>query len=92
MSSRLLWFGAGAVAAVYARTRVRRTAEQFSAHGLVDRLSAVGAGLRFFAGEVQAGMAERERQLRDSLGVEDTSFRRMLLAEIKPSQPHEDIA
>lgn len=92
MMGRVFWFAAGAAATVYVRTRLRRAVDRVTPHGLADQVSAARAGLRLFADEVQAGMADRERQLRESLGVDDATFRRMLLAEVKPPRPHKDIA
>ena len=49
-----------------AEDRCTRTARR----GLADRAVGTGAGLRAFADEVRAGMAEREAELRDALGME----------------------
>lgn len=89
---RVFWFVAGAAASVYVRTRLRRTVDQIGPQGLADQVSAARVGLRLMADEVRAGMADRERELRKSLGVDDATFRRMLLAEVKPPRPHKDIA
>lgn len=88
MIGRLFWFGAGAAAAVYARSTVRRTTERLTPQGLSDQLSAAAAGLRFFATEVQSGMAERERELRASRGLPQ-AVRPMLLASAETSRPPE---
>ena len=88
MIGRLFWFGAGAAAAVYTRSRVRRTTERLTPEGLSDQLSAAAAGLRFFATEVQSGMAERERELRASRGLPQ-AVRPMLLASAETSRPPE---
>ena len=92
MIGRLLWFGAGAATAVYASSRLRRTADRFGPQGITDQLSAVGAGMRYLAGEVRAGMAERERELRASLGVDEATLRRMLSADVSAPRPREDVA
>ena len=89
MIGRLFWFGAGAAAAVYARSTVRRTTERLTPQGLSDQLSAAAAGLRFFATEVQSGMAERERELRASRGLPRAGVRPMLLASAETSRPPE---
>ena len=91
MIGRVVWFGAGAAAAVYVRSRVRRTTERLTPQGLADQLSAAAAGLRFFAGEVQSGMAERERELRASMGLPEAGVRPMLLAA-QPSDPERGAA
>jgi hypothetical protein len=67
--SRVVWFAAGAGAGVYALVRARRAAEVLTPEGLGDRLSALSLGLRMFRSEVQAGMAEKENDLRERLRV-----------------------
>jgi hypothetical protein len=67
--SRSLWFVAGAGAGVYAMTRARRAAEALTADGLADRLAGLSVGLRLFGNEVRAGMAEKENDLRERLGL-----------------------
>ncbi|HYO39560.1 MAG TPA: DUF6167 family protein [Nocardioidaceae bacterium] len=67
--SRLVWFAAGAGAGVYALTRVRRVAEVFTPEGLADRLAGLSLGLHLFRDEVRAGMAEKEKDLRQRLAV-----------------------
>ena len=67
--SRALWFVAGAGAGVYAITRARRAAEVLTADGLADRLAGLSVGARLFRSEVRAGMAEKENDLRERLGL-----------------------
>jgi Family of unknown function (DUF6167) len=67
--SRVVWFAAGAGAGAYALVRARRAAEVLTPEGLGDRLSALSLGLRMFRSEVQAGMAEKENDLRERLLV-----------------------
>ena len=50
-------------------TRARRAAEAFTPDGLADRLAGLSAGLRLFGDEVRAGMAEKENDLRERLGL-----------------------
>lgn len=68
--ARSLWFVAGAGAGIYAMSRARRAAEAVTADGLRDRLSGLGVGMRMFRDEVAAGQAEKERQLRERMGLE----------------------
>jgi len=70
--SRALWFAAGAGAGVYAVTRVRRVAEALTPEGLADRLAGLAVGARLFADEVRAGAAEKEKDVRDRLGLAST--------------------
>ncbi|MEO5708478.1 MAG: DUF6167 family protein [Nocardioidaceae bacterium] len=67
--NRAFWFAAGAGAGVYAMTKARRAAETFTPDGLADRLAGVSVGLRLFGDEVRAGMADKENDVRERLGV-----------------------
>jgi hypothetical protein len=67
--SRALWFVAGAGAGVYALTRARRAAEVLTPEGLSDRLAGLSVGARLFGDEVRAGMAEKENQVRQRVGL-----------------------
>jgi hypothetical protein len=66
---RGFWFVAGAGAGVYVMIRARRAAETFTPDGLRDRMAGLGVGAHLFAEEVRTGMAERETELRDRLGL-----------------------
>jgi hypothetical protein len=66
---RGLWFVAGAGAGVYAVTRARRVAEALTPEGLADRLAGLSVGASLFADEVRTGMAEKENDLRERLGL-----------------------
>jgi hypothetical protein len=66
---RSFWFAAGAGVGVYAMSKARRVAETFTPEGLADRLAGVSAGLRIFGDEVKAGMADKENDVRERLGV-----------------------
>jgi hypothetical protein len=66
---RGLWFVAGAGAGVYAMVRARRAAEVFTPDGLRDRVAGLNVGAHLFAQEVRVGMAERETELRERLGL-----------------------
>jgi hypothetical protein len=67
--SRALWFAAGAGVGVYALTKARRAAEAFTPEGLSDRLAGLSVGARIFGDEVRAGMAEKENDLRERVGL-----------------------
>jgi Family of unknown function (DUF6167) len=67
--NRVIWFAAGAGAGVYAVTKARRVAEALTPEGLADRLAGLSVGLHLFREEVQAGMAEKENELRLRLGL-----------------------
>ncbi|MGA9748425.1 MAG: DUF6167 family protein [Nocardioides sp.] len=67
--SRVLWFVAGAGAGVYGVARARRAAEAFTPEGLADRLAGLSLGVHLFGDEVRAGMAEKENDVRNRLGL-----------------------
>jgi hypothetical protein len=67
--SRALWFVAGAGAGAYALLKARRAAEAFTPEGLADRLAGLSVGARLFGEEVRAGMAEKENDLRERVGL-----------------------
>jgi hypothetical protein len=68
---RVFWLALGATAGVLVVRRVTRAADTLTPQGLVGALGNVGDGLRVFAEEVRAGMAEREGELRDALGLDE---------------------
>ena len=69
MKGRTLWFLVGAGAGVYTSIKARRLAYRLTPAGLADQAAAVGLGARAFGEEVRAGMAEREAQIADELGL-----------------------
>ena len=66
---RGVWFGAGMAAGAYGVVRARRFLQAFTPDGIRDRLSGLGAGVRVFGEEMRTGMAERETELRDRIGL-----------------------
>jgi hypothetical protein len=68
---RLFWVALGATAGVYVMRKVTKTAEQFTPQGLASSIAGLGDAIRDFADSVTAGMAEREIELREALGIED---------------------
>jgi hypothetical protein len=84
--SRVVWFAAGAVSGVYTLLRARRAARNFTPDGIGARVAALGVGAQMFAGEVSAGMAEREAELRTELRL--SANRRPALAS-SPAPPPE---
>jgi hypothetical protein len=67
--SRALWFVAGAGAGVYAMAKARRAAEALTPDGLTDRLAGLSVGARLLGEEIRAGMAEKENDLRERVGL-----------------------
>jgi hypothetical protein len=85
----LIWFGLGAASAVYASRRLHRAARRLTPLGVSDQAAALGAGMRCLRAEVRAGMAEREAELRGSLGLDRGSrHRRELPAAGRAPAPY----
>ncbi|MEO7979546.1 MAG: DUF6167 family protein [Sporichthyaceae bacterium] len=78
---RLFWVAVGAAAGVYAVRKVQKTLHAYSPGGLAERATGAGAGLRAFADEVREGMAQREAELREALGMEPAHDRPLSPAE-----------
>ncbi|WP_329114389.1 DUF6167 family protein [Streptomyces sp. NBC_01465] len=74
MFRRTFWFTAGAAAGVWATTKVNRKIKQLTPESLAAQAAnkAVDAGhrLKDFALDVRAGMAQREAELGEALGLE----------------------
>jgi hypothetical protein len=70
---RVFWIALGATAGVLVVRKIQKTARSYSPSGLADRAEGLGASLRYFADEVRAGMAEREIELRDALGIDEAA-------------------
>ncbi|GAB2917559.1 DUF6167 family protein [Streptomyces mayteni] len=74
MLRRVFWFTTGAAAGVWATTKVQRTLRGLAPDSLAiraaDRAVAAGQRVRGFALDVRAGMAQREGELTDALGLE----------------------
>lgn len=73
MFRRLFWFLTGAATGVWATTKVSRALRRLSPDSLAataaDRALETGARLREFAADVKSGMAQREGELQDALGL-----------------------
>jgi len=70
---RVFWIALGATAGVLVVRKLTKTAHSYTPDGLAERAQGLGASLRYFADEVRAGMAEREIELRDALGIEENA-------------------
>ncbi len=77
MIRRFFWFALGAGVAVYVLVKIRRALNNASPEAISRRVadSAAGAGAsaRDFPERLRAAMAEREAELRDELGLPDSS-------------------
>ena len=67
---RILWFVIGTVVGVYAVTRLKKRAQVLAPESLQQSAEKVASAIRHFGDEVRAGMAERETELRDALGID----------------------
>ena len=67
---RLFWVAVGAAAGIYAVRKVQKTLHAYSPSGLAERAGGLGESITAFAEEVRAGMADREAELREALGME----------------------
>jgi uncharacterized membrane-anchored protein YhcB (DUF1043 family) len=68
---RLFWVVVGVAVGVVVVRKVSQKAEQFTPHGVARQLSGLGDAVRSFRDEVRAGMAARERELRDALALDE---------------------
>ncbi|MEO3755671.1 DUF6167 family protein [Streptomyces sp. B6B3] len=73
MIRRAFWFTTGAAAGIWATTRVQRTLRELAPDSLAaratGRAAAAGQRLRGFALDVRTGMAQRETELNEALGL-----------------------
>ena len=72
---RILWFVIGTVVGVYAVTRLKKRAQVLAPEGLQESAAKLAAAVRHFGDQVREGMAERETELRDALGIDTTNDR-----------------
>ncbi|SEG73577.1 hypothetical protein SAMN05216223_109131 [Actinacidiphila yanglinensis] len=73
MLRRLFWFLSGAATGAWATVKVGRAVRRLNPDSLAvtaaDRALETGARLRLFAQDVRVGMAQRETELHDALGL-----------------------
>ncbi len=67
---RIFWVTLGASAGVLVVRRLTAAANRYTPEAVARRASGLGDRLAAFSAEVRAGMAEREAELRDSLGLD----------------------
>jgi hypothetical protein len=68
---RVFWIALGATAGVLVVRKLQKTAHAYTPAGLAESVQGLGDSFRYFAEEVRAGMAEREIELRDALGIDE---------------------
>lgn len=70
---RVFWFAVGAGVTVFVVVKARQVwhqaAPQAIGHRVADSASTAGDAVRDFVGRVRAAMAERELELRETLGL-----------------------
>jgi F0F1-type ATP synthase membrane subunit a len=70
---RIVWFIIGTLVGVYLVTRLKRRAQALAPESLQASAEKMASAIRHFGDEVRAGMAERETELRDALGIDTTT-------------------
>lgn len=98
---RLFWVALGATAGILVARRLTRAASRLTPEGAAGQVSgAVGRlteGVREFADDVRAGMAERDGELRNALGIDgdggpphdiDAATVREMFDADRPADPH----
>ena len=73
---RILWLIVGIAVGVYAVTRLKKRAQSLAPDSLQQSAEKVASAIRHFGDEVRAGMAERETELRDALGIDTAANER----------------
>jgi hypothetical protein len=75
MLRRLLWFLVGAGVAIFFYVKIRnylkKARPEAIGHRVAESASGVSESARGFIDRVRAGMAERETELRETLGLPD---------------------
>lgn len=94
MLRRLFWFLAGAAAGTWATVKVNRAVRRMKPDSLAataaDRALEAGARVRAFAADVRAGMAQREGELQDALGLTGTDPEPLAGRGDRPALPRPD--
>jgi hypothetical protein len=70
---RIFWLIVGIAVGVYAVTRLKKRAQILAPEGMQESAAKLAAAVRHFGDQVREGMAERETELRDALGIENAS-------------------
>jgi hypothetical protein len=73
MTGRIFWFAVGAGVTIYVVVKARDYIDKHSPEALVDKVQQTvidaGDGVRTFVSRVRAASAEREAELRETLGL-----------------------
>jgi hypothetical protein len=75
VTRRLFYIALGATAGVLLFRKASQTAQRFTpsgmSEGVVGAISGLGDAIRGFGAEVRLGVAEREDELREGLGLDE---------------------
>ena len=69
---RIFWLILGIAVGIYAVTRLKKRAQMLAPENVQESAARLAAAVRHFGDQVREGMAERETELRDALGIENT--------------------
>jgi len=76
MVRRILWFVLGAAVAIFISIKIRQYLKKARPEAIGQRVAESASGIsdsaRGFVDRVRAGMAERETELRETLGLPDS--------------------
>ncbi|WP_405059872.1 DUF6167 family protein [Kribbella sp. NBC_01505] len=67
---RILWLIIGIAVGVYAVTRLKKRAQVLAPEAVQESAAKLAAAVRHFGDQVREGMAEREAELKDALGID----------------------
>lgn len=67
---KIFWFIIGTAVGVYAVTRLKKKAQVLAPESLQATAEKLASAIRHFGDEVREGMAEREGELREALGID----------------------
>jgi hypothetical protein len=72
MVRRIFWFVIGAGVAVFVWIKIKKARPEAIGQRVAESASGLSDSARGFVDRVRAGMAEREEELRDTLGLPDS--------------------
>ena len=70
---RIFWLIIGIAVGVYAVTRLKKRVQVLAPESVQESAAKLAAAVRHFGDQVREGMAEREVELKDALGIDTTT-------------------
>jgi len=67
---RIFWLIVGIAVGVYAVTRLKKRAQVLAPEAVQESAAKLASAIRHFGDQVREGMAEREAELKDALGID----------------------